>query len=111
VYCCLETNATRRPVWLLDTFAIISGRLAELITTHVGNGRLLVLTPRTRTTPVARDEAHDKPGDPIAMIDHDDTAEAYIITSGSGILTTGGTIVNKKASAVFCQPVTSTRCC
>src|SRR5947209_2073447 len=33
------------------------------------------------------------------MICHDYTAETYIITSGSGLLTTGGTIMNKKASA------------
>ena len=48
---------------------------------------------------IHRGPTNDKPGDPIAMIYHDYTAEAYIITSGSGILTTGGTIVNKKASA------------
>ena len=42
---------------------------------------------------------NDKAGDPISMIYHDYTAETYIITSGSGILTTGGTILNKKASA------------
>jgi quercetin dioxygenase-like cupin family protein len=48
---------------------------------------------------IHRGPTNDKPGDPIAMIYHDYTAETYIITSGSGILTTGGTIVNKKASA------------
>jgi quercetin dioxygenase-like cupin family protein len=48
---------------------------------------------------IHRGPTNDKPGDPIAMIYHDFTAETYIITSGSGILTTGGTIVNKKASA------------
>jgi hypothetical protein len=47
---------------------------------------------------IHRGPTNDKPGDPIAMIYHDYTAETYIITSGSGILTTGGTIVNKKAS-------------
>ena len=47
---------------------------------------------------IHRGPTNDKPGDPIAMIYHDFTAETYIITSGSGILTTGGTIVNKKAS-------------
>lgn len=38
-----------------------------------------------------------QPGDPIPipMIYHDYTAETYIITSGSGVLTTGGPIVNK----------------
>jgi quercetin dioxygenase-like cupin family protein len=47
---------------------------------------------------IHRGPTNDKPGDPIAMIYHDYTAETYIITSGSGILTTGGIINNKKAS-------------
>lgn len=48
---------------------------------------------------IHRGPTNDKPGDPISMIYHDYTAETYIITSGSGLLTTGGIIVNKKASA------------
>jgi len=48
---------------------------------------------------IHRGPTNDKPGDPIPMIYHEYTAATYIITSGSGILTTGGTIVNKKASA------------
>jgi mannose-6-phosphate isomerase-like protein (cupin superfamily) len=48
---------------------------------------------------IHRGPTNDKPGDPIPMIYHDYTAETYIITSGSGVLTTGGTILNKKASA------------
>jgi len=48
---------------------------------------------------IHRGPTNDKPGDPIPMIYHDYTAETYLITSGSGVLTTGGTIVNKKASA------------
>ena len=48
---------------------------------------------------IHQNPTNDKPSDPISMIYHDYTAETYIITSGSGILTTGGTIVNKKASA------------
>jgi mannose-6-phosphate isomerase-like protein (cupin superfamily) len=48
---------------------------------------------------IHRGPTNDKAGDPIAMIYHDYTAETYIITSGSGLLTTGGAIVNKKASA------------
>ena len=48
---------------------------------------------------IHRGPTNDKAGDPISMIYHDYTAETYIITSGSGILTTGGIIVNKKASA------------
>jgi hypothetical protein len=47
---------------------------------------------------IHRGPTNDKPGDPISMIYHDYTAETYIITSGSGILTTGGAIVDKKAS-------------
>lgn len=38
----------------------------------------------------------DKPGDPISGPYHDYTAEVYIIMSGGGILTTGGTMVDKK---------------
>ena len=48
---------------------------------------------------IHRGPTNDKAGDPIPMIYHDYTAETYIITSGSGVLTTGGTILNKKASA------------
>ena len=47
---------------------------------------------------IHRGPTKDKPGDPITMLYHDYTAETYIILSGSGILTTGGTIVNKKAN-------------
>ena len=48
---------------------------------------------------IHRGPTNDKPGDPISMIYHDFTAETYIIVSGSGVLTTGGIINNKKASA------------
>jgi len=48
---------------------------------------------------IHRGPTNDKPGDPIQMIYHDYTAETYIITSGSGLLTTGGIITNKKAGA------------
>jgi hypothetical protein len=47
---------------------------------------------------IHRGPTKDKPGDPISMIYHDYTAETYIIISGSGVLTTGGTIVDKKPS-------------
>jgi hypothetical protein len=47
---------------------------------------------------IHRGPTNDKPGEPVSMIYHDYTAETYIITSGSGVLTTGGTILNKKAS-------------
>ena len=39
---------------------------------------------------------NDKPGDPISMIYHDFTPEVYIITSGTGVLTTGGVIENRR---------------
>jgi hypothetical protein len=48
---------------------------------------------------VHRGPTDDKPGDPITVIYHDYTPETYIIVSGSGILTTGGVIENKRASA------------
>ena len=48
---------------------------------------------------VHRGPTNDKPGDPIPVIYHDFTPETYIIVSGSGVLTTGGVIENKRASA------------
>ena len=47
---------------------------------------------------IHRGPTNDKPGDPISVIYHDYTPEVYIITSGSGVLTTGGVIDNKRAS-------------
>ena len=47
---------------------------------------------------IYRGPTNDKSGDPIHVLYHDYTAETYIITSGSGILTTGGVIENKKES-------------
>ena len=47
---------------------------------------------------VHRGPTTDKPGDPIPVLYHDYTPETYIITSGSGVLTTGGVIENKRAS-------------
>ena len=46
---------------------------------------------------VYRGPTNDKPGDPISVLYHDYTPETYIITSGTGILTTGGVIDNKRA--------------
>jgi len=48
---------------------------------------------------IYRGPTKDKPGDPIPVLYHDYTAETYFITSGSGILTTGGVIENKKPAA------------
>ena len=48
---------------------------------------------------IYRGPTNDKPGDPISVLYHDYTAETYIVQSGSGILTTGGVIENKKAGA------------
>jgi hypothetical protein len=50
---------------------------------------------------IHRGPTKDKPGDPIAGPYHDNTAETYIILSGSGILTTGGTMTNKQPSANY----------
>lgn len=47
---------------------------------------------------IHRGPTNDKPGDPITGPYHDYTAETYIILSGGGVLTTGGTILNKKPS-------------
>src|SRR4029453_7891543 len=46
---------------------------------------------------IHRGPTNDKPGDPIPVIYHDFTPEVYIITSGAGVLTTGGVIENKRA--------------
>jgi mannose-6-phosphate isomerase-like protein (cupin superfamily) len=46
---------------------------------------------------IHRGPTNDKAGDPIPVIYHDFTPEVYIITSGSGVLTTGGIIDNKRA--------------
>lgn len=45
---------------------------------------------------IHRGPTNDKPGEPVSGPYHDDTAETYIILSGSGILTTGGTMTDKK---------------
>jgi mannose-6-phosphate isomerase-like protein (cupin superfamily) len=47
---------------------------------------------------IHRGPTNEKPGDPIPVIYHDYTPEVYIITSGSGVLTTGGVIENRRAS-------------
>lgn len=45
---------------------------------------------------IRRGPTNDKPGDPIPVLWHDYTPETYIITSGSGVLTTGGVIENRR---------------
>jgi hypothetical protein len=45
---------------------------------------------------VYRGKTNDKPGDPISVLYHDYTPETYIITDGSGVLTTGGVIDSKR---------------
>jgi len=47
---------------------------------------------------IHRGPTNDKPGDPITGPYHDYTAETYIILSGGGVLTTGGTIGDRKPS-------------
>jgi len=46
---------------------------------------------------IYRGPTNDKPGDPIPVLYHDYTPETYIITDGSGVLTTGGLIDNRQA--------------
>jgi mannose-6-phosphate isomerase-like protein (cupin superfamily) len=48
---------------------------------------------------IHRGPTNDQPGNPITGPYHDYTAETYIILSGSGVLTTGGTMTDKKPSA------------
>ena len=45
---------------------------------------------------IRRGPTNDKPGDPVPVLWHDYTPEIYYITSGSGILTTGGVILNQR---------------
>jgi Cupin len=48
---------------------------------------------------VHRVASNGKPGDPVSGIYHDATTEVYYVLSGSGMLTTGGTIVDVKRSS------------
>lgn len=50
---------------------------------------------------IHRGPTKDKPGDPITGPYHDYTAETYVILSGSGVLTTGGVMTDKKPSANY----------
>jgi len=52
---------------------------------------------------IHRGPTNDKPGDAITGPYHDQTAETYIILSGSGVLTTGGTIMDKKPNPNYSQ--------
>ena len=47
---------------------------------------------------IHRGPTNDKPGEPITGPYHDYTAEVYYILSGGGVLTTGGTMTDKKPS-------------
>jgi mannose-6-phosphate isomerase-like protein (cupin superfamily) len=48
---------------------------------------------------IRRGPTNEKPGDPVPVLWHDYTPEIYYITSGSGILTTGGVILNQRPGA------------
>ena len=45
---------------------------------------------------IRRGPTNEKPGDPVPVLWHDYTPEIYYITSGSGVLTTGGVILNQR---------------
>ena len=45
---------------------------------------------------VRRGPTNEKPGDPVPVLWHDYTPEIYYITSGAGVLTTGGVILNQR---------------
>ncbi len=45
---------------------------------------------------IRRGPTNEKPGDPIPVLWHDYTPEIYYITSGSGVLTTGGVIEGRR---------------
>ncbi len=48
---------------------------------------------------IRRGPTNEKPGDPVPVLWHDYTPEIYYITSGSGVLTTGGVILNQRVGA------------
>jgi len=48
---------------------------------------------------IHRGPTNEKPGDPVPVLWHDYTPEIYYITSGSGVLTTGGMILNQRPAA------------
>ena len=48
---------------------------------------------------IRRGPTNERPGDPVPVLWHDYTPEIYYITSGSGILTTGGVILNQRPGA------------
>src|SRR5262249_54705952 len=50
---------------------------------------------------IHRTKTNDKPGDPISGPYHDQTAEVYIVLTGGGLLTTGGTMTDKKPSSNY----------
>jgi mannose-6-phosphate isomerase-like protein (cupin superfamily) len=47
---------------------------------------------------IHRTATKDQPGAPVSGPYHDDSAEVYIIQSGTGVLTTGGTMTEKRPS-------------
>jgi len=50
---------------------------------------------------IHRERLAAQSGGPVSGPYHDSTAEVYIVLSGSGVLTTGGTITDKKPSANY----------
>jgi mannose-6-phosphate isomerase-like protein (cupin superfamily) len=54
---------------------------------------------------VHRVASKDKPGDPVRGLYHDQTTEVYYILSGSGLLTTGGTLIEPRRFAADSEVV------
>jgi hypothetical protein len=50
---------------------------------------------------IYRGALKNNPGEPIRGPYHDDSAEVYIIRSGSGVLTTGSSMIDKKPSTNY----------
>ena len=50
----------------------------------------------TSASASCRGPTNEKPGDPVPVLWHDYTPEIYYITSGSGVLTTGGVILQQR---------------
>lgn len=81
---------------------IIQAQLAALAALSPGDHQARVVDVGKLNVAVGvinRKPTNDKPGAPIRGIYHDQTIEVYYILSGSGLLTTGGTMIEERRAA------------
>ena len=97
-----------------NTLRVIDMGTYQLGVAVVARGKLVSAPPPAAAAPAAAPAANTQPAcgqtRPGATgpngIFHDNTAETYIVTSGSGTLITGGTIVNGRRSPVDSEVTT-----